>query len=203
MSIINNLETFYHFFNGKFDFPIIKKQKIDLEDFKMIGFNYARSSKEYDSFLHFFLYDYQFERVWNNLKVNENIIKKFKGALSPDFSLFCDFPLALQIYNVYRNRFIGSYLQDKGLKIIPTISWSDERSFEFCFDGVEEGCIVSVSSLGVLMNENTLKKFKTGYNKMIEVLKPEKIIIYGQTIEGLEGDILYINPFFKKFREVK
>lgn len=28
----------------------------------------------------------------------------------------------------------------------PTVSWGDENSFEFCFDGIEEGSVVAVSA---------------------------------------------------------
>lgn len=128
-----NLEKFYPNFNGKYDFPMIRKQKI--EDVELLGFNYARTGKNKDKFLHFFLDDYQFERVWNSLTKNREIISRYKGALSPDFSLYTDFPLALQIYNTYRNRFCGAYWQDQGIKVIPTVGWSDSRSFDFCFYG--------------------------------------------------------------------
>ena len=42
-------------------------------------------------------------------------------------------PLALQIESVFKNRWCGAYWQSKGLKVIPTVSWGDERSFDFCF----------------------------------------------------------------------
>ena len=36
-------------------------------------------------------------------------------------------------YIVYlKNRWGGAYWQSSGLTVIPTISWGDERSFEFC-----------------------------------------------------------------------
>ena len=34
------------------------------------------------------------------------------------------------------------------MKVIPTISWSGARSYEFCFDGVEKGSIVAVGMIG-------------------------------------------------------
>ena len=188
-----NLEKFYPHFYGKYDFPMIKKQKI--EEVELLGFNYARTGKNKDKFLHFFLDDYQFERVWNSLKKNREIISRYKGALSPDFSLYTDFPLALQIYNTYRNRFCGAYWQDQGIKVIPTVGWSDSRSFDFCFEGIEEGCTVAISNVGSFRNKNTRKLFLEGYEEMLKRIKPEKILIYGREMEKLEGNIQYIKPF--------
>ena len=60
--------------------------------------------------------------------------------------MYLEMPYALQIYNTFRNRWCGAYLSDKGIKVIPTVSWSDEKSIEFCFKGIEKGSIVAVST---------------------------------------------------------
>ena len=44
--------------------PIIKNDNFIPS--KLIGFNYAKTSKEKNAGIHFYLDDYQFERVWNN-----------------------------------------------------------------------------------------------------------------------------------------
>ena len=200
---IFNLDKFYPFLYGKYDMPKIRKQKIDIENLDFISFNYARTTKDKSKFLQFFLYDYQFERVWTNMIVNGRVVSKFKGAFSPDFSLYTDYPIALQIYNVYRNRYIGAYWQDLGMQVIPTISWSDERSFEFCFEGVEKGSIVAISTVGIMASDSTKALFIKGYTELLKRIEPELIFIYGQTFEGLEGNIRYIKPHFSKLREVK
>ena len=188
-----NLERFYPNFYGKYDFPMIKKQKI--EEFEILGFNYAKTGKEKNKFLHFFLDDYQFERVWNCLNKNAEIISRYAGAFSPDFSLYSDFPLSLQIYNTYRNRFCGAYWQDLGINVIPTVSWSDKRSFDFCFEGIEHKSSVAISNVGAFNNLKTKKMFLDGYEEMIKIIEPEKIFIYGREIEELKGNVKYIKPF--------
>jgi hypothetical protein len=193
-----NLDKFYPKTVGKYGMPLIRK--CDIDDIELIGFNYARTSQEKQKFLHFFLDDYQFYRVWNELKGNGEIIKEFAGALSPDFSLYSDYPISLQIYNTYRNRYCGAYWQSLGIKVIPTIGWSDERSFDFCFEGVEKGGVVAVGTVGVMNDENAKKLFLKGYNEMMKRLEPKKIIIYGSKFEGLIGDIIEIKPFYNKFR---
>lgn len=192
-----NLDKFYPKTVGKYGMPLIRK--CDIDDIELIGFNYARTTNEKQKFLHFFLDDYQFYRVWNELEKNGEIVKDFAGALSPDFSLYSDYPLSLQIYNTYRNRYCGAYWQSLGIKVIPTIGWSDESSFDFCFEGVEKGGIVAVGTVGVMNDEKAKKLFLQGYNEMMKRLEPKKILIYGSKFEGLSGDIIEIKPFYDKF----
>ena len=193
-----NLDKFYPKTVGKYGMPLIRK--CDIDDIDLIGFNYARTTNEKQKFLHFFLDDYQFYRVWNELKRNGEIIKEFAGALSPDFSIYLDYPISLQIYNTYRNRYCGAYWQSLGIKVIPTIGWSDENSFDFCFEGVEKGSVVAVGTVGVMNSENAKKLFLRRYNEMMKRLEPKKVIVYGNKFEGLSGDIIEIKPFHDKFR---
>lgn len=70
---------------------------------KFIGFNFARTDKHpEEKGLHFFLDDYQFNRIWNKPVQYLHLIQKFQCVLTPDFSLYTDFPVAMQIYNHYR-----------------------------------------------------------------------------------------------------
>ena len=68
---------------GKYGIPTLEPVHITPD--KMLGFNYARTSKAYDSCIHFFLDDYQFERCWNRPEENIKILSKFKCCLTPDF----------------------------------------------------------------------------------------------------------------------
>lgn len=48
---------------GEYDIPIIEPTKITENNF--IGFNEVLSSKQNNCGVHFFLEDYQFQRLWN------------------------------------------------------------------------------------------------------------------------------------------
>lgn len=110
---------------GEYDIPIIEPTKITENNF--IGFNEVLSSKQNKCGVHFFLDDYQFQRLWNTPDRYIESLQKFSCVLSPDFSLYTDYPTALQIYNHYRKHWIGAYLQLYGIEVIPTICWSDEK----------------------------------------------------------------------------
>lgn len=164
---------------GPFDIPQILPQEFDLVDAEVLGFNYARGEDFPEEYIcHFYLDDYQFDRVWKDPDKYIDLMRKFKAVLAPDFSLYTDFPKAVQIYNHYRKHWVARYWQDHGVKVIPTICWSDEESFEWCFDGVPKHSTVSISVLGCNRSEQMKKDYWVGFNKTIEVVQPKKILLF-------------------------
>ena len=185
-----NLKKAYFESSNRYGIPDIKKQSIDISD--VVGFNYVLNKGEREKTVHFFIDDYQFVRLWYRPDDYIEKIRKFNGMFSPDFSLYLDFPISLQIYNTYRNRWIARYFQENGIPVIPTVGWSDERSFDFCFLGIPKGSDVAVGTVGVVTREESRKMFITGYNEMIKQIEPRTVYIYGSPIEGLTGNIRYI-----------
>lgn len=133
--------------------------------------------------VHFFLDDYRFESIWNHPVRSLALFKQIGLVLSPDFSLFRDMPVAMQIWNVYRNRWLGVYWQIHGITVIPTITWSDRASYDFCFAGVERGSIVALSSVGVVKEAKARYLFRDGVEKMLEVIQPSAIVCYGNMLD--------------------
>ncbi len=186
---------------GKYNIPIINKIEID-EIPELISFNYAKIEKNRkDKGVHFFLDDYQFFRVWNTPCNYLDMLKNFKFVFSPDFSLYTDFPVALQIYNHYRKHWLGAFWQKHGIDVIPTIGWGDANSFEWCFDGEPIGGTVAVSSIGTQKGKLQKELFLKGYNKMLELLKPKNIIFYGKIPKECNGNIIHIDSFQEKYRK--
>lgn len=198
-----NLE--YGFFNtvGQFDIPIIKPVTVR-ECPPLIGFNYAKTEKHpEEKGVHFFVDDYQFNRVWNRPNDYVKLLAKFKMVLAPDFSLYTDFPVAMQMYNHYRKHWLAAYWQSLGITVVPTVCWSDEQSFVWCFDGEPVGGTVAVSAIGTQNSKETKEAFLKGYNEMLKRLEPEKIIFYGPIPEECKGDFIRVKAFQEKWKEVK
>lgn len=63
-----------HIFVGDYDFPMLRKSTAIPN--RLLPFNYAKTVKDYDCWLHFFIDDYQFERIWNNPQKYLCLIKK-------------------------------------------------------------------------------------------------------------------------------
>lgn len=102
-----------------------------------------------------------------------------------------------QIESVAKNRWVGAYWQNKELIVIPTISWSTPRSYEFCFDGVEQNAIVAISTLGC---RNSKLQFLRGYETMLKKLSPETIICFGTPFTEMHGNIISVD--YHKSRKV-
>ena len=207
--MIKNKETYenlqYGFFDniGKYNIPIIKPVNIDNLP-ELISFNYAKSTKDKaDKGIHFFVDDYQFLRLWKTPSKYINLLKQFRVVFTPDFSLYTDFPVAMQIYNHYRKHWLGAYWQSQGITVVPTIGWSDSQSYDWCFDGEPVGGTVAVSSVGTQNNKHAKQLFIDGYNQMIQRLNPQTIVFYGDVPSECRGNIIKIRPFSDKFKEVK
>lgn len=195
---ILNLE--YSQFNGdgKYDIPILEPvyglPKID----EWIGFNYVLSDNNpKGKAVHFFIDDYQFERLWRNPDRYVEKLKQYVCVTTPDFSPYGDMPLATQIFNIYRKNWVGAYLQSKGVTVIPTIRAStDERSLEFYLDGMPKNSIVMISNMWI-SDEELRNYFMTEYEKMVETLNPSKIFVYGKEMDFKEN-VEFVKTFADK-----
>lgn len=163
--------------SGFWQMPVIKCD--DFVPDRLIGFNYAKTSKDNSAGIHFFVDDYQFERVWNYPEKYTDILSKFSCILSPDFSLYREMPMPMKIWNVYRSRQIGAYYQSLGIKVIPTISWCEKETYQFCFEGIPKKSIVAVSTVGVKENDVAMRIYKDGIKAMLKAIEPTIIIQYG------------------------
>lgn len=183
---------------GEYGIPQIAPTQF--ENCEFIGFNYISSCKvPEEKGVHFFLDDYQFNRVWSSPDRYIDMLARFKYVMSPDFSTYTDFPMAIQIYNHYRKHWLAAYWQEHGIQVIPTISWSTGESFVWSFDGEPIHSTVAVSSVGTQMNKESKKLFLRGYETMVKVLQPETIIFYGNVPGECSGNIVQIKAFQDRF----
>lgn len=189
-----NLDKFVFPGVGKYNIPQIEPVHSPPNG-EFIPANYAKTAKDPGGkIIHCFVDDYQFVRLWNQPDRYIPMIRKFAGICAPDFSMYTDMPLAMQIYNHYRKHWLAAYWQLHGIKVYPTIGWSTPDSYDWCFDGEPEGGIVAVSSVGTQANKRSKQLFMEGYGEMLRRLRPSKIIFYGAVPEGCSGDIIRIRP---------
>jgi hypothetical protein len=138
-----------------------------------------------DGAVHFFLDDYRFETVWSRPRKALEALAPYTTLLSPDFSLYRDWPLMLQMWNVYRNRWCGAFWQSQGFTVIPTVSWSTAESYDFCFLGLSRRSVVALSAVGVRL-EDPLERylFEEGFREMVARLEPAVVLSYGPLPAG-------------------
>lgn len=173
--------------NDFWQMPIIENDNFIPTD--LVGFNYAKTREDKKCGIHFYLDDYQFERIWNSPDDYVEVISEYECMLSPDFSLYLDMPMPMKIWNIYRSRQIGQYYQSMGIKVIPTLSWAEPETFEFAFKGIPKGSIVSISTIGVKKDLDAFQIWKNGMDAMIKEIEPKTILVYGGKVEYDYGDI--------------
>lgn len=80
---------------------------------------------------------------------------------------------------MYRARLMGQMMQDAGIEVIPTLQWAEEETLKFCFDSIEPGGTVAVSTVGVIRDKDAKKIWTAGMDAALEKLKPETVVCYG------------------------
>ena len=155
------------------------------DEVNMIGFNYATNPATKDKenlWVHFFLPDYRFQQVWNHPENYIDCFKQYRGIVSPDFSMYVGMAKAMQLFQVYRMAFLTSYYQQHGIKVIPSVTWAEKDTFDWCFSWIPKGSAVVCSTVGCVQNKDARRAFLVGYEEMLARVQPSSVIIYGHEI---------------------
>jgi hypothetical protein len=149
----------------------------------------------------FFTEDYRFEQLWTSPDRFLTYMDTGNWALTPDFSLYTDWPPAVHLWQIYRSRWLGQYWQDKGLKVIPTVSWASPSSYEYCFLGLPRHSVLAVSTIGVLKHQDTRTLWEAGFRHMVETLSPIQVLCCGALPSGFDPgvSVTHLVPFHAKF----
>ncbi len=196
--------------SGAWKIPVIPKAEFDEEEFRglrLIGFDKTKLEDErhLGRIVHFFLYDYKFERVWKDPDHDIEKLRRYRAVLSPDFSMYLEMHPLMQLYNTFRNRWCGAYFASKGMRVIPTVSWGDERSFAFCFEGIPKGSTVAVSTYMVSEHGNRADQkpfFIKGYEELLRRVEPERILCYHEPFPEMRGNIVPIDYELSSWRHM-
>lgn len=185
---------------GKWGIPLVKKQELTTENIMLVACSDTRANDNEANKkkgVHFFVDDYRFSGIYDNPERTLERYSQYAFLLTPDFSTYSDMDLWRQLESVAKNRWVGAYWQSKGRIVIPTVSWSTPRSFEFCFDGIEQHATVAVSTLGC---KKAKIDFMRGYEVMLEKLQPEKIICFSDPFSEMQGNLLAVD--YRESRKV-
>ena len=179
--------------DNKWGFALVKKQSLDLSNVELLACSDTKAKEEEknrNKGVHFFVDDIRFKGVFEYPLRTLKKFKQYSFMLTPDYSLYADMPLWLQIGNVGKNRYVGAFWQKEGLLVIPTISWALKQSYEFCFEGVERGGIVAVGTIG---SKHAKKSFLNGYDCMLEMIRPMAVLCYGTPFKEMRGNIISVD----------
>lgn len=137
-----------------------------------------------EAFVHFYIDDQKFDGPQSGIWVKPyealEIIRHFSGIITPDFSTNADFPDPLKRSNTYRMRAFGHWISANDIPVINNVRWGTEETWDYCFDGIPYNSMVSIGTVasGIYKLENR-PDFEAGLFKMVEVINPHTILIYG------------------------
>jgi hypothetical protein len=155
-----------------------------------------------NSLVDMFVDDYRLERYWNRIEYYADIFSRAKYVMTPDFSLLLGMPTEMIQWNIYRNRLIGYVYESLGIKVIPTVSWTDKSSFDYCTKGIRIGSTIAVSNIGA-RNDKQIALFNRGLQQCVYRIEPEQVIICSNKKyrHNYNDSIFYhIKPFWDKKR---
>jgi hypothetical protein len=131
----------------------------------------------------FYTDDARFECLWERPSeyVSRMLNLGCRVALSPNYSLWANQALAVQLWNTYRSRWIGRYCQEAGIAVIPDVNWSSAASYDFCFLGIPTGAPAISVQLQTLNEPAEIDAARRGLALALDRLKPQRVLVYGFT----------------------
>ncbi|MDO5297085.1 MAG: DUF4417 domain-containing protein [bacterium] len=166
---------------GRFEMTVLQPVR-DAEPQNLIGFNEARyADNRQDKWFHFYIDDYQYECLWNDLRKYIPMLKQFAGGIGPDFSMYHDMKRAQQLWNCWRNRALAYIMQKEGILTVPNACWSDEESLEWAFDGLPEDSLLAVTTQACMGQDYVLRQaLLNGLHELVRRKHPRKLVVYGK-----------------------
>ncbi len=165
-------------FCGKYGIPLLNSYTDSIPE-KYVTFSETTFAGNPDSCVTSFDHDYVIDRLWNHPEKYIERLSHYKCFAEPDYSLKVNHPLCVQIANTYRSHAIAYYMQEHGIKVLPSMAWSSTMSHEFCFDGHSKGGVVMISTIGTLKDERSRMYFRLGFLEMLKRITPDSVILYG------------------------
>ena len=166
-------------YEGDFDIPIVKPYRGEAPDF-LLPYNMAMGCETNHVGIHMYIHDCLFSNLWDKLERQTLKLARFDLLVGPDYSLYMNRSKAINVMNVYKNRFISAYWQQCGLNVVPSCSWANVDSFRFCFDGLPTHSIISIGTEAGLNNRFEKKLFIKAVEELFKKKSPVGLMVYGK-----------------------
>lgn len=168
------------YFDGDYEIPVLKGIN-NVNPKNLILYSDRNKNPNKEAWVCFYEDDYKINSFWNAPRKCLNILSKYGGVITPDYSLYRDMPLSMQIWNIFRSRALGSYLQSNGIKVVPNVRFSDERTYDIACAEIKKNSTIALSTHGLMKIKKEKEIFKKGLDYVIRKLTPKTLIIYGTT----------------------
>lgn len=178
------------YYEGYYDFPFVAGRFDGDIDYITLYSETGKYQKTFKTMVVFCIDDYKFDD-WDKLfyaiiyqknSVLERFKRRFKNVYcmaAPDYSTYSNMPLYWQIFNIAKARIVLLWLTlECGIKCIPTAAWGNEKTYDWCFDGIEKDSTVFLSIKGACRESKVPDYFTNGLKALLEKVNPKHIIVY-------------------------
>ena len=133
--------------------------------------------------LGFYTDDYRFESFYEKPDIETARLLNLGGrvALTPNYSMWYDQPRALHMWAMFRARWVGRYMQEAGIVVIPDLNWVDDRSFDFCLLGIPHNPPVAAVQIQTMSKADEMQRAARGLALAVDKLRPDQLLVYGST----------------------
>lgn len=174
---------------GLYDIPIVQGTQEVPDVTEWIDFDHVMREKQpMGKGVHFFIHDYKFQRIWQRPERYLKPLGRFECLISPDFSLYQDMPVALQIYNHYRKMWMAAYWQAHGLMVIPNVTFGGDQTLDWFLDGMPRKSTIACSSVSLADGGAWADFLIRACERIKERLEPTTVLWYGHMPENLPLD---------------
>lgn len=164
---------------GDFEMPVI--EGTDAIPDGLVRFSDSKSRKRDDisAWVVPYEHDIKLRPYWSNAFKYMDRLLEHPGIVSWDFSMYRNMPFALQYWNCFRSRLLGSLYERCGGVCIPNIRPSDSRSLIYSFDGLPTEATVAMGTSGAISTYEDKAVFTMYVDETVKRLRPKNIIVYG------------------------
>jgi hypothetical protein len=148
------------------------------------GFGFLSKVKQ--GVISFYTHDTQFLNVWDDASdsLKQILTWDLMAIMTPDFSTYSTDPLAVQLWSLYRSRWVGRYWQEAGLKIIPSMALMSKRGLPLANAGIPRHTpvLATQAQTGLADGETgtiAQREVVRAIHIAIEEIEPKVIMIYG------------------------
>lgn len=175
---------------GKYDLPCLACPALYDVDYIALYKEIKAYNKTENTAVAFYQYDKEFDginglsnAIWHNDRKRLNFFKKrfenCKYFITPDYSQCGDIENAENIHRIFKARVVALWLTlEIGAIVIPNITYSNKKSFEYMLDGLDECKTVAFSTKGSMKKAEERNLLIAAITKTVDTLDLKSIIVY-------------------------
>lgn len=162
----------------------------------------------------YFTGDKHIETLWNTTayQVGKMMTTQVIGCVVPDFSYWEGNPRVLHMYAAYRAHWLGRFMQEAGVKVVPRFEYYLEEVRDFSLIGVPKGTPTLATQLHTAIDDMSIERIKYSLISGLDLIRPGQLLVYSsekgrEILDEIKGDLacdeLIVLPTAKEVRRPK